>query len=174
MRLLPLKAFCLLVGAASLLLPLPATSAKATQGPIIRFADLAVVIWPQLGPVRVGSFLTLHLQFTNFGPAATFISPIDAVAGPILSLPPKAVFVNSTPMYISPDPFFSEFFSGVVLSGNLPSLRPGESTILRVTVKPLAPGLLIFEAFTGGPGSFMVFDPDLSNNRFTQYIWVEP
>ena len=61
MRLLPLKAFCLLGAAAALLLALPATSVRATQGPPVLQADLAVTISPQIGPAKVGSFLTLRV-----------------------------------------------------------------------------------------------------------------
>jgi hypothetical protein len=55
----------------------------------------------------------------------------------------------------------------------LPGIEPGASTTARVTVKPLAPGLLIFEAFVSA-GFDERFDTNLSNNHFTQYIWVEP
>jgi len=164
MRLLPLKAFCLLGAAAALLLALPATSARATQTrPIPPLRDISVVISPPLGTPRVGSLLTLRVEVTNGGPER---NP-PSLESLYMRLPQKAVLVDiSGAGSTSVSPMGDQFFY------TLPELEPGESTPLLVTIKPLAPGLLIFEPFMFITRA--TNDPNPFNNSFTQYVWVEP
>jgi len=170
MRLLLLKAFCLLGAATSLLLTVPVTSARGQQAPNARPVDIAVVISPQLGTIRVGSFLTLRIHVPNFGPNRSWgLSSLDKVEDFILVLPQKVVLVDFTGEAIR-----SPFLLGTqFVTAFLPAIEPGASTTVRVTVEPLAPGLLIFETFVSA-GLSETFDTNPSNNHFTQYIWVEP